>query len=82
MAIELRGNHSAYHSVIKLLQHPVYAGAYVFGRKSSQTHVVDGRPRKGSPRSKPMQSWNVLLEGHHPGYVTCNEFEENQKMIA
>ncbi|CAN7676876.1 recombinase family protein [Paraburkholderia terricola] len=72
----------AYHNVIKLLQHPVYAGAYVFGRKSSETHVVDGRARKGSARSKPMQSWNVLLKDHHPGYITWNEFEENQRMIA
>jgi hypothetical protein len=29
-----------------------------------------------------MQSWNVLLKDHHPGYITWNEFEENQRMIA
>jgi DNA invertase Pin-like site-specific DNA recombinase len=72
----------AYHNVLKMLQHPVYAGAYVFGRTSQQTHVVDGRARKASPKRKSMQSWNVLLRDHHHGYISWEEFEENQKMIS
>lgn len=72
----------AYHTVIAVLQHPVYAGAYVFGRSAQRTKVIDGRARKTTGHAKPMQAWNVLLQDHHPGYISWQEFEENQQMIS
>jgi DNA invertase Pin-like site-specific DNA recombinase len=72
----------AYHTIILMLQHPVYAGAYVFGRKTQRTRMVDGRARKTSGHRKPMEAWNVLLRDHHPGYISWEEFEQNQKMIS
>ncbi len=82
-----RGNriawHSAaYHNVLEALQNPVYAGAYVFGRTGDRTTIVDGRARKTSGHRKPMDRWNVLLRDHHAGYITWDEFEANQSMIA
>jgi DNA invertase Pin-like site-specific DNA recombinase len=72
----------AYHTVLQILQHPMYAGAYVFGRNSQRTRVVDGRARKTDGHRKPMQAWNVLLKEHHRGYISWEQFEHNQKMIA
>jgi DNA invertase Pin-like site-specific DNA recombinase len=72
----------AYHTVIQLLQHPMYAGAYVFGRRAQRTSVVDGRARKTFGHSKAMKDWNVLLRDHHPGYITWDQFEEHQRMIS
>jgi DNA invertase Pin-like site-specific DNA recombinase len=72
----------AYHNLIQMLQHPVYAGAYVFGRRSQRTRLVDGRAKKTEGHRKPMQAWSVLLQDHHPGYISWEEFEENQKMFA
>jgi DNA invertase Pin-like site-specific DNA recombinase len=72
----------AYHTVLQILQHPIYAGAYVFGRKSQRTRVVDGRARKTTGHRKPMPAWNVLLPEHHRGYINWEQFEENQKMIS
>jgi len=72
----------AYHTLLQLLQHPIYAGAYVFGRRSQLVQVVDGRARKTEGHFKPMQNWNVLLRNHHAGYISWEEFEENQNMIA
>ena len=72
----------AYHRVLHILQHPMYAGAYVFGRTSHRTRVVDGRAHKTIGHRKPMQAWNVLLRDHHPGYISWDEFEENQKLLA
>jgi DNA invertase Pin-like site-specific DNA recombinase len=72
----------AYHNLLQLLQHPIYAGAYVFGRRSQRIQVVDGRARKTEGHFKPMQNWNVLLRNHHAGYISWEEFEENQNMIA
>jgi DNA invertase Pin-like site-specific DNA recombinase len=71
-----------YHTVLEILRHPVYAGAYVFGRTGQRTQVVDGRARKTNGHNKPMHAWNVLLRDHHPGYISWSEFEENQQMIA
>lgn len=72
----------AYHRVLSILQHPVYAGAYVFGRTEQRTHVEDGRARKTQGHKKARASWNVLLRDHHPGYISWEEFEENQRMLA
>jgi DNA invertase Pin-like site-specific DNA recombinase len=71
----------AYHNVLLILRHPVYAGAYVFGRKSYRTQMIDGRARKTHGHSKPIEKWNVLLHDHHPVYISWEEFEVNQRMI-
>jgi DNA invertase Pin-like site-specific DNA recombinase len=73
---------AAYHTVLMILRHPVYAGAYVFGRTTQRTQVVDGRARRTTGHSKPMTAWNVLLQDHHPGYISWEQFEENQKLIS
>lgn len=82
-----RGSHigwraPGYHNVLSILQHPMYAGAYVFGRKGQRSHIVDGRARKTNGHAKPMSEWNVLLRDHHSGYISWEEYEANQKMIA
>jgi len=71
-----------YFMVLEILRHPVYAGAYVFGRTGQRTRVVDGRARKSNGHPKPMRAWNVLIRDHHPGYISWAQFEENQQMIA
>ena len=73
---------AAYHTVLQMLRHPVYAGAYVFGRKTQRTRIVEGRARKTDGHSKPMSAWNVLLRDHHPGYIGWEEFEANQQLIS
>jgi hypothetical protein len=55
---------AAYHTVLQILRHPVYAGAYVFGRTTQRTRIVDGRARKTTGHSKPMAVWSVLLRDH------------------
>jgi DNA invertase Pin-like site-specific DNA recombinase len=73
---------AAYHTVLQILRHPVYAGAYVFGRTTQRIRVVDGRARKTTGHSKPMAAWNVLLRDHHPGYISWEQYEANQKLIS
>ena len=72
----------AYHTVLQVLKHPMYAGAYVFGRTAQRTQVIDGRARKSMGHHKPMEAWNVLIRDHHPGYITWEQFEANQKMLS
>jgi DNA invertase Pin-like site-specific DNA recombinase len=72
----------AYHNLVEMMQSPIYAGAYVFGRKTSRTRLVDGRAKKTQGHRKPMNSWNVLLRDHHIGYISWEEYEENLRMLA
>ena len=71
----------AYHTVIQVLQNPIYAGAYVFGRRGDRTRVVEGRARKTSGHRRDRADWNTLLRDNHEGYITWAEFEEHQRML-
>jgi DNA invertase Pin-like site-specific DNA recombinase len=70
-----------YHTVLEILQHPVYAGAYVFGRTCNRTRIIEGRAKKTTGHKKPMPEWSVLIRDHHPCYISWEEFEQNQRMI-
>lgn len=72
---------SAYHTVLDILRHPVYAGAYVFGRTSQRTRIVGGRARKSHGHQKPQSEWSVLIRDHHPCYISWEEFENHQRML-
>jgi DNA invertase Pin-like site-specific DNA recombinase len=72
----------AYHTVLQILQNPIYAGAYVFGRTGHRTQISDGRARKSYGHRKPMTMWSVLLREDHEGYVSWEQFEENQQMLV
>jgi hypothetical protein len=72
----------AYNAVHNILTNPIYAGAYAFGRTGSQVSVVEGRKhiRRGVRRA--IAEWDVLLKEQHEGYITWDEFELNQRLIA
>jgi hypothetical protein len=72
---------AAYHTVMQVLKSPIYAGAYAFGRRSHRTEMVDGRARKSNGHRRAMKDWGALLKDNHPGYITWEAFEENQRMI-
>jgi DNA invertase Pin-like site-specific DNA recombinase len=72
----------AYHNVLSILCNPMYAGAYVFGRTGQRTSVVGGRARRTNGHRKPMEQWSVLIQDHHAGYISWEQFLRNQSMIA
>ncbi|GLK46989.1 MULTISPECIES: recombinase family protein [Novosphingobium] len=71
----------AYHTVMQILHNPLYAGAYAFGRVGQRTKVVDGRSRKTGGYKKPRNEWSTLIHDHHPGYISWQEYEENQRLL-
>lgn len=71
-----------YRNVISVLKNPFYAGAYAYGKSGKQTTIVDGRAHKSYKHRKPFAEWDVLLKGHHEGYIDWSEFERNQKQLA
>ncbi len=71
-----------YASLHAMLTNPIYAGAYVYGRRETRTKIVEGRARKSAGHRKPQSGWKVLIKEHHPGYLSWEEYERNQSMIA
>jgi DNA invertase Pin-like site-specific DNA recombinase len=71
-----------YNIVLKILTNPIYAGAYAFGKTQSRITVVDGRARKTAGHRKPRPDWTVLIRDHHPGYISWEQYERNQALIA
>jgi DNA invertase Pin-like site-specific DNA recombinase len=71
-----------YNTVHNILTNPVYAGAYAFGRTTSKVIVENGRKRVRRGLRRPQTEWDVLLRDQHEGYITWEEFERNQRVIA
>ena len=71
-----------YGTVHKLMTNPVYAGAYAFGRTESRVTVENGRKRITRGFRRDRADWDVLIRDHHEGYVSWDEYERNQRLIA
>lgn len=71
------------HALIgDMLRNPFYAGAYVFGRRPTETLLVDGRlKRRQRPRVLAPEECSVFIREHHEGYISWEAYEENQRMI-
>jgi len=67
--------------VAGVLHNPSYAGAYVYGRRVTETVLVDGRVLKRGGKVRRPEEWKVCLWDHHEGYVDRETFEENLRMI-
>jgi DNA invertase Pin-like site-specific DNA recombinase len=72
----------SYQHVIRIIRHPIYAGAYAFGRRIEETRIVDGRAQKKRTWFRPMKTWKVLIRDHHSGYITWDEYEKHLSMMA
>ena len=71
-----------YHQILGVLENPMYAGAYAYGRTHIEHYVGEsGRPRKRVRRLS-RADWEVLIEDHHPGFIDWRTFEANQARIA
>ena len=71
-----------YHTIWAILTNPLYAGAYAFGKTEARTQIVEGRAHRTRGHCKPRTEWMVLIRDHHPGYISWEQYEKNQAMIA
>jgi Recombinase len=71
-----------YRNVISALKNPFYAGAYAYGKSENRTEIVDGRARKTYGHHRPLEDCEILLKGHHDGYIDWTEFERNQRQLS
>jgi excisionase family DNA binding protein len=71
-----------YNTVLHILNNPVYAGAYAFGRTESRVRIHEGRKHVVRGNRLAREDWTVLLTGHHEGYIAWETYEHNQQVIA
>jgi DNA invertase Pin-like site-specific DNA recombinase len=60
-----------------VLHNPRYAGAFFFGR-SRQRHTADARLVH---ERLPREEWTALIPNAHVGFITWEDFEENQRRL-
>jgi DNA invertase Pin-like site-specific DNA recombinase len=70
---------ASYGAVIGVLTNPCYAGAFAFGRTRKAGRAGAG-PASGR-RPVPMPQWEVLICGHHPGYICWEDYLANQERL-
>ena len=62
-----------------ILHNPRYAGAYVYGRRTQKRKDAEGRP---IVIVLPQEAWHALIKDAHEGYISWEEYEENQKRLT
>ena len=72
----------SHNRVLGILKNPSYAGAYVFGRYRSTKEVSPEGGVCTRTRCVPLDAWPVRIENHHDGYVSWQEYERNQQLLA
>ena len=63
---------------LAVLHNPRYAGAYFFGR--SRHRSLPDSPGHRSQKL-PREQWTALIRDAHPGYISWEEFEDNQRRL-
>ena len=62
---------------LQLLHNPRYAGAFFFGRSRTRK-----RPEGGSVTTRlPREQWHALIPGAHQGYISWQDYEDNQRRL-
>ncbi|MGH3279109.1 MAG: recombinase zinc beta ribbon domain-containing protein, partial [Trebonia sp.] len=59
-----------------------YAGAYVYGRRRSRQAVTPDGQVRTQVSWVPAGQWEVVIPGHHPGYITWEDYQANQARLA
>jgi DNA invertase Pin-like site-specific DNA recombinase len=63
--------------VLRILHNPRYAGAFVYGRSHTRKSVDGGSRVQRLPR----EQWDILIPGAHVGYLSWEQYEENQRRL-
>jgi excisionase family DNA binding protein len=71
-----------YHTLLHILTNPVYAGTYVFGRRTTRVAIKDGRRTVSRNFSRDPNDWSIVIKDHHDAYISWKQFEGNQRLIA
>lgn len=69
-----------YNTIWHVLKNPTYAGAYAYGMRESRK-CLEGQQIKKKRTQLDMKDWKVLIRENHPGYISWEEYENNQAIM-
>jgi DNA invertase Pin-like site-specific DNA recombinase len=76
---QLHWRPATWSAVFGILKSPLYAGAYVYGRRQvDPRRTLTGQARV---RSVPSEQWKVLLRDRLPAYISWERYQENQRRM-
>lgn len=78
---EVHWRKPVYSSIHRILTNPSYGGAYAYGKTEQLSCYRDGKSQRCT-RRRPRDRWVALIPDAHDGYVSWEDFERIQKMIA
>lgn len=64
-----------------VLRNPIYAGAYVYGRRPVEVRLVEGRLRRRQGRLRSPTDARVFIADHHEGYIDWAMYEEHRRRM-
>jgi len=65
-------------TVYELIKHPLYAGAYSYGRRKNYSNK---RGKRLGQKHLPPDQWKVLIKDLHPAYISWAQYESNQRRL-
>jgi len=68
-------------TVFQILRHPIYAGAYTYGRRPHQRIRTAAGERTTAGNWVPMEQWKVLKRDCLPAYITWDRYLANQESM-
>lgn len=77
---ELEWRRPSLPTLCQVLHHPIYAGAYAYGRRPTDARAGYARGKKRR-LWKPMSEWTVLIRGRLPAYITWEQYQQNQQRL-
>jgi DNA invertase Pin-like site-specific DNA recombinase len=73
-----------YPAIHKVLTHPAYAGAYVYGRTRRERYLDEEGQLHTRARHLGIDDWQVLIVNHHPeqAYISWDTYLANQARLG
>ena len=71
----------SYHAVRSILDNPIYAGVYRYGRTRQERSIDPSGRLSIRKRVLPPSEWQVVISGHHEGYIDAETYEMNRRRI-
>jgi len=70
-----------YNRVLGVLKNPSYTGTYVYGRYRSKKIISTEGFISSKIEQAPISEWQVLIQGHHEGYIGWEEYLHNITLL-
>lgn len=67
--------------IASVLHNPLYAGAYVYGRRPTEVVMKAGQIVRRQGRTLPAEQAKVFIKDHHAGYISWPAYQENQQIM-